>query len=391
MSPAISGGKGFPEMIQPEMGAKMKKNTLRRMAGLRGGMVLAIIALLSWAGYMAVAQTPVTLSPVARQQFFFGAGTPMASGCIFTYASGTSTPQATWTDQAGTSQAPNPIILDSGGFASIWLSSQAYRFVAFSAGGVNCASGAQQWLVDGINPGPFLAGNNAWTGNETHSGTETFGGAVTVNGTMTFTGQVIGLPGTGTVTSVILTTPSWLTVTGSPITTSGTLAVTPTVAQAAHQVIATCGAGSTFAPCLLVAGDLGTGSATSTTFLRGDLTWQPTATEATFTSGPLNVTFFNTTGIMSPKYVLSFAHTLTRIRAAMNGVMAGCAGTATVAVYDFTSSAIVSSISVGNGSADIDSGALSVAMTAGHVFGLNTTTATSGCSAATAFVGATYQ
>lgn len=73
------------------------------------------------------------------------------------------------------------------------------------------------------------------------------------------TGAVCGSGAGSGVTSVGLTTPSWLTVSGSPITTSGTLAVNPTTAQTSHQVIGTCGAGTTFAPCSLVLGDLPTG------------------------------------------------------------------------------------------------------------------------------------
>lgn len=66
-----------------------------------------------------------------------------------------------------------------------------------------------------------------------------------------------GLSGGGaTVSSVALTVPSWLSVGGSPITTSGTLAVTATTAQTSHQVIGTCNAATTFAPCTLVLGDL---------------------------------------------------------------------------------------------------------------------------------------
>lgn len=61
--------------------------------------------------------------------------------------------------------------------------------------------------------------------------------------------------GTGTVTSVILTTPSWLTG-GGTVTTSGTFALAPATGQTSHQVIGTCGSGTTFAPCSLVAGDL---------------------------------------------------------------------------------------------------------------------------------------
>lgn len=60
----------------------------------------------------------------------------------------------------------------------------------------------------------------------------------------------------GGVSSVGLTVPSWLTVANSPVTTTGTLAVTAATGQTSHQVIGTCGSGTTFAPCLLVFGDL---------------------------------------------------------------------------------------------------------------------------------------
>jgi hypothetical protein len=98
-----------------------------------------------------MAQVSVAPSPVAKQQFFGVNGAPLASGCIFTYISTTSTPQATYTDYTGTALNPNPIILDSGGFANIWLSNVTYRFVLVSAGGVNCASGVSQYTVDGVS------------------------------------------------------------------------------------------------------------------------------------------------------------------------------------------------------------------------------------------------
>lgn len=147
------------------------------------------------------AQVPVTLSPVANQQFFGANGAPLANGCLFTYQSGTGTPAATYTDQSGLYQAPNPIILDGGGFASIWLSAQSYRFVLFSTGGVNCASGTQQWLIDGVNPPPFLAGNNVWTGTQTFTGTANFNGALNANAGGTLIGSFGGNPNfTGTPT-----------------------------------------------------------------------------------------------------------------------------------------------------------------------------------------------
>lgn len=143
---------------------------------------------------LAKAQVPDTLSPVARQQFFASNGTPLANGCIFTYNSGTSTPAPTYTDSTGSFLATNPIILDGGGFASIWITSQAYRFVLFSNGGTNCATGSQQWLIDGISPPPFVAGNNAFTGNNSFAGTSTFNASVALNNGGSMAGAFSGSP-----------------------------------------------------------------------------------------------------------------------------------------------------------------------------------------------------
>ena len=69
------------------------------------------------------------LAPFFRQQFFNQNGVPLASGQIFTYAAGTTTPLATYTDQSGLTPNANPIILDSTGQAPIWLGPSAYKFV----------------------------------------------------------------------------------------------------------------------------------------------------------------------------------------------------------------------------------------------------------------------
>jgi len=112
--------------------------------------ILILLSLLVY-GLTAQAQVSVAPSPVAKQQFFGVNGAPLASGCIFTYISTTSTPQATYQDYTGTAVNTNPIILDSGGFANIWLTNNTYRFVLVSAGGVNCASGVTQYTIDGIS------------------------------------------------------------------------------------------------------------------------------------------------------------------------------------------------------------------------------------------------
>lgn len=111
-------------------------------------LILGILALYT---PQSIAQTAVALSPVAKQQFFGQNGSPLASGCIGTFITGTSTPLPTYTDSTGTAQNTNPIILDGGGFGNIWLSNSTYRFTLTSAGGVNCATGTLQYTIDGIS------------------------------------------------------------------------------------------------------------------------------------------------------------------------------------------------------------------------------------------------
>ena len=58
----------------------------------------------------------------------------MVGGQLYTYAAGTSTPQATYTDSTGTTPNTNPIILNSRGEAFVWLTAgQAYKFVLYDA------------------------------------------------------------------------------------------------------------------------------------------------------------------------------------------------------------------------------------------------------------------
>ena len=59
----------------------------------------------------------VVLSPIggAANQFFNNNGIPLAGGFIYTYLAGTSTPQPTYTTNAGNIAHTNPIVLDSAG------------------------------------------------------------------------------------------------------------------------------------------------------------------------------------------------------------------------------------------------------------------------------------
>lgn len=75
----------------------------------------------------------VNLAPIGNGfQFFSETGLPLNAGTIATYAAGTTTPQATYTDSTGGTPNANPIVLDTDGRPpqEIWFTAgQAYKFV----------------------------------------------------------------------------------------------------------------------------------------------------------------------------------------------------------------------------------------------------------------------
>ena len=79
----------------------------------------------------------VLLSPYGNgQQFFDDNGIPLAGGLIYTYQAGSSTPLATYTDNAGNVANANPIVLDASGRtpAEVWLfTGYSYKFVLKNA------------------------------------------------------------------------------------------------------------------------------------------------------------------------------------------------------------------------------------------------------------------
>lgn len=85
-----------------------------------------------------------TLTPSAKQQFFDANGNPLAGGKLYTYAAGTTTPLATYTDAGGGTPNTNPVILDSRGEANIWLGSAVYKFK------LTTSTDVELWTVDNI-------------------------------------------------------------------------------------------------------------------------------------------------------------------------------------------------------------------------------------------------
>jgi len=81
----------------------------------------------------------VFLSPVGgvAAQFFTNTGAVLTGGKLYTYAAGTTTPQASYTTSAGNVARTNPIVLDAAGRVpnggEIWITSQSYKFVLYTS------------------------------------------------------------------------------------------------------------------------------------------------------------------------------------------------------------------------------------------------------------------
>jgi hypothetical protein len=173
----------------------------------------------------------VTPSPIGgfAAQFFDNNGVILSGGKIYTYAAGTTTPQATYTSAAGVTPHANPIILDSAGRVpggEIWLTDGlVYKFVIETAAsiligtydnitGVNsnfvnytvqeevitATAGQTVFDLSTINYTPgtnslsvYIDGVNQYVGDsylETDSDTVTFTSGVHVGGEVKFTTAV---------------------------------------------------------------------------------------------------------------------------------------------------------------------------------------------------------
>lgn len=86
------------------------------------------------------------LSPLVKQRFFDSNGVPLTGGLLYTYQAGTSTPQVTYSNQAGTTNT-NPVVLDAYGYADVWLDpTKAYKFI------LQDVNGNVLWTLDNIAP-----------------------------------------------------------------------------------------------------------------------------------------------------------------------------------------------------------------------------------------------
>lgn len=176
----------------------------------------------------------VNLSPFAGvgAQFFDDNGNPLSGGEIYTYAAGTSTPKATYTDFTGGTPNANPIVLDAGGRPpnEVWLNyGDSYKFILKTSTGVTVGTFDN---IDGIPPininlvrlygstsgyvdlvAPAIAGTNtvtfpaatgtvALTNNSTFTGTTavaTLTASENITGSKTISGRLLAASQTVTI------------------------------------------------------------------------------------------------------------------------------------------------------------------------------------------------
>jgi hypothetical protein len=149
-----------------------------------------------------------SLTPTPKQQIYGSDGNPLVGGKIYTYAAGTTTPLATYTDAGGLTANTNPIILNSLGQANIWLApSSSYKFSVFTSVDVLL------YTVDNIaTPIDYISLVTSLASPPPIGSTAPNTGAFT---TLAAT--------TGTITTVNSTTVSATTVNATTITATGTI------------------------------------------------------------------------------------------------------------------------------------------------------------------------
>jgi hypothetical protein len=111
----------------------------------------------------------VFLSPVGgvAAQFFTNTGAVLTGGKLYTYAAGTTTPQATYTSSSGSTAHTNPIVLDSAGRVpggEIWLAPPQYKFVLNTSTDVLIATYDN---ISGLGAAAFQIDNFTGTGSQT--------------------------------------------------------------------------------------------------------------------------------------------------------------------------------------------------------------------------------
>ena len=140
--------------------------------------------------------TTVVFSPIGNgQQWFTNAGIPLSGGKINTYAAGSTTPVATYTDNTGGTPNANPIILDSTGrYAQEiwWVPGQLLKFFVTDSAGTTIGTYDNLQGIGDLAYAVGTAPSIAVSGNATIGGTLGVTGVSTLSGGAVITGVIDG-------------------------------------------------------------------------------------------------------------------------------------------------------------------------------------------------------
>jgi len=134
-----------------------------------------------------------TIAPQGRFRAFDENGDPLAGGKLYTFEAGTTTPKVTYTTQDEAAANTNPVILDSEGYADVWLEAGAYKFQLDDSADVTL------WTVDDIagdSAQVFGATVNSVSGN-TNVSTDNRNNLYLCTGTITLSLPDAALAGEG--------------------------------------------------------------------------------------------------------------------------------------------------------------------------------------------------
>lgn len=135
----------------------------QRMPHYRSAISSFLLAILLAAFLAPRVALGASLMPQGKQAYFDANGDPLAGGKVYTYAAGTTTPLATYSDQAGTTPNANPVVLDARGEATIFWGAGPYKVSLYTSADVLV------WTQDNMYP-PFTAGEALGAALKLYSG-----------------------------------------------------------------------------------------------------------------------------------------------------------------------------------------------------------------------------
>jgi len=133
---------------------------------LKRALTTILVASVMFAGLNLPARAATgTIAPFPKHVFLNNSGLPCVGCLLFTYSAGTSTKVNTYTEVTLSSANTNPIVLDSAGRATIFLTpGVSYKFVLAPSTDTDPPVAAI-WTVDNVDAVPSVSSNVDVTGN----------------------------------------------------------------------------------------------------------------------------------------------------------------------------------------------------------------------------------